>query len=134
MFVFLRDVVYSHNFLVLDDVLADAQHLLDHLSPLDHDLFLGHGDQDLVVANLDILGCLALLNGYALYVRLFTLFGNPNRLVVMPFRVGVVLIPLTPPRAAGSKPPFLRAFTVLVVLGEPVAAVSTSHAVPPHVR
>jgi hypothetical protein len=128
--------VYTNDFLVLDDVLADAQHLFYHLPLLHHDLFLGYGDQDFVVANLYLLGCLALLDGDALYVRLFALFGNSNRLVlVVPGRMGIVLIPLTPPRAASPKPPFLRAFAVLVVLGESVAAVfSTSHAVPPHVR
>jgi hypothetical protein len=125
--------VYANDFLVLDDVLANAQHLFDHLPPLHHDLFLGHGDQDLVVSNLDLLGCLAFLNGDALHVRLFALLGNPNRLVIVPLRMVVVLIPLAPPRAASPRS-FLRALTVLVVLGDPVAAVLGSHAVPPHVR
>jgi hypothetical protein len=125
------DLVYTHDFLILDNVLADAQHLLDHLPLLHHDLFLGHGDQDLVVANLDLLGCLAFLNGDALHTRFFALSGNLNRVLVALARM-VAPLPLAPPRAVSSKSPFLRAFTVL---GESaVAAVSTSHAVPPHLR
>jgi hypothetical protein len=128
------DLVYTHDFLILDNVLADAQHLLDHLPLLHHDLFLGHGDQDLVVANFDLLGCLAFLNGDALHTRFFALSGNLNRVLVALARM-VAPLPLAPPRAVSPKSPFLRAFTVLVVLGESaVAAVSTSHAVPPHLR
>jgi hypothetical protein len=123
--------VYIHDFLVVDDVLTDAQYLFDHLPPLHHDLFLRDRDQDLVVANLDFLGSLAFLNGDALHVRLFALLRNSNRFVVIPIRM-VALIALTPPRAVSPKP-FLRTLTVLV-LGEPVAAFITSHAVPPHVQ
>jgi hypothetical protein len=127
------DLVYANDFLVLDDVLTDSQHLFDHLALLHHDLFLGHGDQHFVVAHLNIFGCLALLNGYALDTRFFAFFGNPNRVLIMPVRMISTSL-LTPTRAVSPNPPFLRAFTVLVVLGEPVAAVSTSHAVPPHVQ
>jgi hypothetical protein len=124
---------YVDDFLILDDVLADAQHLLDHLPPLHYDLFFSHGDQHLVIADLDVLRCLALLDGYALYVGFFTPFWNPDLFLVVAVWVGVAFIPLTPPRAASPRP-FPRWSTVLVVLGEPVAAVLGSHAVPPHVR
>jgi hypothetical protein len=80
--VFFGDVC-TDRFLFLDDLLTDAQHFFDHRPLLHHDLFLDHGDQDLIVANLNLLGCLAFLNGDALHVRLFALLGNPNRLLVV---------------------------------------------------
>src|SRR5919107_1037653 len=123
--------VFIHDFLFLYYVLTDAQHLFDHLPPLRHYLFFSYRDQDLVVANLDFLGCLALLNGVALHVRLFAPLRNANGFVLIPIRM-IALIPLAPPRAVSPKP-FPGPLTVLVI-GEPLTAFITSHAVPPHVR